>query len=47
MLFKSELITPQKNVRNTNFKQCSIPDLYLSSDGNYDTSLVGIEIYDE
>ena len=46
MLFKSELITPQKNVRNINFKQCSIPDLYISSDGNYDTSLVGIEIYD-
>ena len=46
MLFKSELITPQKNVRNINFKQCSIPDLYLSFDGNYDTSLVGIEIYD-
>ena len=46
MLFKSEFITPQKNVRNINFKQCSIPDLYLSFDGNYDTSLVGIEIYD-
>ena len=43
MLFKSEFITPQKNVRNINFKQYSIPDLYLSFDGNYDTSLVGIK----
>ena len=46
MLYKSELNTPLKNVQNIHFKQCSIPDLYVSSDGNYDTSLIGLEIFD-
>ena len=46
MLYKSELNTPLKNVQTIRFKQCSIPDLYVSSDGNYDTSLIGLEIFD-
>ena len=45
-LYKSELNTPIKGVKNINFKQCTIPDIYLSPDGNYDTSLVNIEIFD-
>ena len=45
-LYKSELNTPIKGVKNINFKQCTIPDIYLSPDGNYDTSLVNIEIID-
>ena len=46
MLYKSELNTPLKNVKNINFKQCSVPDIYISSDGNYETSLIGIELFD-
>jgi hypothetical protein len=46
MLYKSELNTPLKNVKNIRFKQCSVPDIYISSDGNYDSSLIGIEIHD-
>ena len=46
MLYKSELNSPLKNIKSINFKQCTIPDIYISSDGNYETSLVGIEVYD-
>ena len=46
LLYRSEVNIPKKNVRNIKFKQCTIPDIYLSSDGNYDTSLVDIEISD-
>jgi hypothetical protein len=46
MLYKSEVNSPLKNVKNIRFKQCSIPDIYVSNDGNYETSLVGIELFD-
>ena len=46
MLYKSELNIPLKNVQNIHFKQCSIPDIYVSSDGNYETSIIGLEIMD-
>jgi len=46
LLYRSELISPLKNVRNVNFKLCSIPDIYISPDGKYETSLLNIEIYD-
>ena len=46
LLYKSEINSPLKHIKNINFKQCSIPDIYISSDGNYDTSLVAIELFD-
>ena len=46
LLYRSELNSPLKNVRNINFKLCSIPDIYISSDGKYESSLLSIEIYD-
>ena len=46
LLYRSELNSPLKNVRNINFKLCSIPDIYISSDGKYETSLVNIELLD-
>ena len=33
LLYRSELISPLKNIRNINFKLCSIPDIYISPDG--------------
>ena len=46
LLYRSELNTPLKNVRNINFKLCSIPDIYLSQDGKYENSIVNIDIFD-
>ena len=46
LLYRSEINAPLKNVKNIRFKQCSIPDIYIAGDGNYDTSLVEIELYD-
>ena len=46
MLYKSELNSPLKHIKSINFKQCAVPDIYISSDGNYDTSLLSIEILD-
>ena len=46
LLYKSEINTPPKNIKNICFKKCIIPDIYICSDGNYDKSLIQIEIYD-
>ena len=46
MLYKSEVQNPLKNIKNINFKQCTVPDIYLSPDGQYETSLIEIEVYD-
>ena len=46
LLYRSELNTPLKNVRNINFKLCSIPDIYISPDGKYESSLLSIELFD-
>ena len=46
LLYRSELNKPLKNVRKIDFKLCSMPDIYVCADGNYDTSLVSIELYD-
>jgi len=46
LLYKSEVNIPLKGVKNINFKQCTVPDIYISPDGNYDTSLLSIEIND-
>ena len=46
-LYKSELNTPVKNTRNIEFKICSIPDIYISPDGNYETDLLTIELFDK
>jgi hypothetical protein len=46
LLYRSELNTPLKNVRNINFKLCSIPDIYIATDGKYESSLLSLEIYD-
>ena len=46
LLYRSELVTPLKNVRTINFKLCSVPDIYISQDGKYETSLLNIEISD-
>ena len=46
LLYRSELNSPLKNVRNINFKLCSIPDIYISPDGKYENSLLSIEIFD-
>ena len=46
LLYRSELNSPLKNVRNINFKLCSMPDIYISPDGKYETSLLSIQISD-
>lgn len=46
LLYRSELNSPLKNVRNINFKLCSIPDIYLSQAGNYEKNIVNIDIFD-
>ena len=46
LLYSSELISPLKNVRLVNFHLCSIPDIYISPDGNYETSILDLEIFD-
>jgi hypothetical protein len=46
LLYKSEVNSPQKSIKNIKFKQCTVPDIYLSPDGNYETSLLNIEISD-
>ena len=46
LLYRSELNTPLKNVRNINFRLCSIPDIYISPDGKYENSLINIELFD-
>ena len=46
LLYKSEVNVPLKGVKKINFKQCTVPDIYISPDGNYDTSLLSIEIKD-
>ena len=35
ILYRSELNTPLKNVKRIDFKLCSIPDIYIASDGDY------------
>ena len=47
LLYRSELNSPLKNVRNIEFKLCSIPDIYISPDGNYETSILNIELFDK
>ena len=46
LLYRSELNTPLKNDKSINFKLCSIPDIYISSDGKYESSLLSIELTD-
>ena len=46
MLYRSELNTPLKNVRKIDFKLCSIPDIYIASDGNYQSNYLSIQISD-
>ena len=46
LLYRSELVSPLKNIRNINFKLCSIPDIYISPDGKYENSFVNIELFD-
>ena len=45
-LYRSELNVPLKNTRRIDFKLCSIPDIYISPDGNYQTSFVNVQIMD-
>ena len=46
LLYRSELNSPLKNVRTVNFKLCSIPDIYISQDGKYESSILSLEIFD-
>ena len=46
MLYRSELNVPLKNVRKIDFKLCSIPDIYIASDGDYQSSFLSIQIND-
>ena len=46
ILYRSEVNSPLKTDRTINFKLCSIPDIYVSPDGNYETSIISIELYD-
>ena len=46
MLYKSEVVSPLKGVRTVNFKNCSVPDIYIASDGNYDKNALSVEIHD-
>ena len=45
-LYRSELNVPLKNTRRIDFKLCSIPDIYISPDGNYQTIFVNVQIMD-
>jgi len=45
-LYRSELNVPLKNTRRVDFKLCSIPDIYISADGNYNDSYLSIQIMD-
>ena len=45
-LYLSELRTGLKKTEKINFKQCSIPDIYVCTDGNYSTTKVSIELID-
>ena len=45
LLYRSELNSPLKNVRNINFKLCSIPDIYLSQVENYEKNIINIYIF--
>ena len=46
MLYKSEVISALKGVRTINFKPCSIPDIYIAADGDYDKNNISIEVFD-
>ena len=46
MLYRSELNVPLKNMRKIDFKLCSIPDIYIASDGDYQQSFLSIQISD-
>ena len=46
ILYRSELNVPLKNVKKIDFKLCSMPDIYISSDGDYQSSFVNISIMD-
>ena len=45
-LYRSELNVPLKNMRQVDFKLCSIPDIYISPDGDYQSSFLNIQIMD-
>ena len=45
-LYQSELKLGGKKANKIAFKQCVIPDIYICSDGNYQTCKVCIELYD-
>ena len=45
-LYLSELRCVPKKANKVNFKQCVIPDIYVTSDGNYDNCEVSIELLD-
>ena len=45
-LYRSELNTPLKNVKRIDFKLCSIPDIYIASDGAYQSNQLSVVITD-
>ena len=45
-LYLSELHTGLKRTDKINFKQCSIPDIYVCTNGDYNNSKVSIELID-
>ena len=46
LLYRSEVISPLKNISHIEFKLCSIPDIYVSPDRIYQTTLISIELFD-
>ena len=46
LLYRSEVNSPLKNVNHIEFKLCSIPDIYISPDGKYETTIINIELFD-
>ena len=46
ILYRSELNTPLKNVKRIDFKLCSIPDIYIASDGDYQSNQLSVVITD-
>ena len=45
-LYLSELRKIPKKINKVNFKQCVIPDIYVTSDGNYENCKISIELLD-
>ena len=46
LLYQSEAITTLRNQNKILFKQCTIPDIYIASDGKYENNHLGVEIFD-